>query len=640
MADPEEKSPKASADLGGSKDTPGQLTPIEEEEESTMKGNLPPAVLAIMGRRPRPEKPAPARPPQDSIPDSALPKTAGLSKPEDDESSDSLTATAPRGARPLLPYHIPGSVEIRTVEHDELLDETEVKTVPGSLPEPMPSTARPAAGRPPSQPAVGEEESVTARSPADDEPLTSPGGDAPTMPGREAPTLDRVKDLALGDVASSQPSTIPKTHDETDDEESVTRLSPAAKPPPIEEPVLPQGEDDSTEASAPPVKPFRSSGPAPAAEVFDNDSDGTTRKRAAPELGQLDEESFDSITNQDQSTKIREMAAGIDLAPSAPVEPVPKLNDEPEEEDHATQVMANGPHASLQPPTQPAFPPPGPFKKPRKPTLHGIAPPAELLPTNRPENAPAIAIVGITSSEAPKAQESESGLKIAPPAALTTERANPAVLGNVVTTAPNLAALLSTPSSGPHAVAPADGTPLPPPGALGGGPLSVSSVPTTTRDRAPDGTPLPISAKLGAAGPVPPDGTPLPISGAHASFSSGPHAASVHRLSVEPPPQSYVPSSLGPPSLGMSQQAELGGKVPRWGIIVAAVAAACIAFPILLYVVLNHPADPVVVLPAELVPLSVKREGTVRTKHDRKHGSEPSPPPTSSSAKKPDPKRR
>ena len=636
MADPEEKSPKASADLGGSKDTPGQLVPIEEEEESTMKGNLPPAVLAIVGRRPRPEKPAAARPPQDSIPDSAPPKLAELAKPDDDESSDSLTATAPRVARPLLPFHIPGSVEIRTVEHDELLDETEVKTVPGSLPESPPSTARPAAGRPPSRPSA-EEESITARSPADDEPLTSPGGDAPTMPGREAPTLDRVRDLALGVVPSSEPSAIPKTHDDADDdEESVTRLSPAGKPPALDE-RLPEGEDDSTEATAPPVKPFRSSGPAPAAEVFDNDSDGTTRKRAAPELGQLDEESFDSITNQDQATQIREMAA--DLGAVAPAEPVPKLNDEPEEEEHATQVMANGPPAPQQPPAFPL----GPFKKPRNPTLHGIAPPADLLPTNRPENAPAIAIVGITSSEAPKGQESESGLKIAPPPALTTERANPAVLGNVVTTAPNLAALLSAPSSGAHAVVPPDGTPLPPPGSLGGGPLSVSAVPTTTRDRAPDATSLPLSAKMGAVGPVlAPDGTPLPISGAHAAFSSGPHA-SLHRLSVEPPPHSHVPSSLGPPSLGMSQEGDLGGKVPRWGIIVAAVAAACIAFPILLYVVLNRPADPVVVLPAELVPLSVKREGTVRTKHDRrdpKHGSDPSPPPTSSSAKKPDPKRR
>lgn len=623
-----------SADLGGSKDAAGQLTPIEEEEESTMKGNLPPAVLAIMGRRPRPEKPVapPVRRPHDSIPDSAVLKPAV--KPDDDESSDSLTATAPRVSRPLLPIHIPGSVEIRTVEHDELLDETEVKTVAGNSPGSPPSSTRPAAGRPPSQHPVEDE--PTNRAPADDEPLTSPGGDAPTMPGREAPTLDGGKSFA--------PSTIPKTHDDLDDD-SVTQLSPAAKPPVALDPPPPSGEDDSTEATAPPVKGLPSSGPAPAAQLFNDDSDGTTRKRAPPDLGPAEEEqSFDSITNQDHATKIRDMAAGIDVAPGAPAKPVPKLNDEPEEEENATQVMANS-SGPLLLQTQPAAfpPPPGPYKKPRKPTLHGIAPPAELLPTHRPDNAPAIATVGATSTEPPKAQESESGLKIAPPTMLTTERANPAVLGNVVTTAPNLSALLASPSSGAHAVVPPDGTPLPPPGSFGGAPLSVSAVPTTTRDNRPilaaDGTPLPFAGKMGAIGPViAPDGTPLPISGA---FATGPHAA-IHRPSAEPPPHSYVPASLGPPSLAgmMPHEGDLGAKVPRWGILVGAVAAACIAFPILLYVVLNRPADPIVVLPAELVTTPVKRGDVLRTKHDKaKHGTDPVPT-TSASGKKPDPKRR
>jgi hypothetical protein len=96
---------------------------------------------------------------------------------DDDLIEDSITATAPRISPSNLmdaaqsghgvPLAIPGSVEIRTVDHDDLLDETEIRTRPGysplqipetlrgspapmhGAPETAPSPPRPAAGRPP-----------------------------------------------------------------------------------------------------------------------------------------------------------------------------------------------------------------------------------------------------------------------------------------------------------------------------------------------------------------------------------------------------------------------------------------------------------------------------------------------------------
>ena len=108
---------------------------------------------------------------------------------------DSITATAPRISHSNLmeaaqsghgvPLVIPGSVEIRSVEHDDLLDETEIRTRPGHSPlqipatlrgapapmhpgaaEPPPSQPRPAAGRPPSisPETENDDDGVTAQS--------------------------------------------------------------------------------------------------------------------------------------------------------------------------------------------------------------------------------------------------------------------------------------------------------------------------------------------------------------------------------------------------------------------------------------------------------------------------------------------
>lgn len=106
--------------------------------------------------------------------------TDDIADDDDDDGEhleDSITATAPRISHSNLmeaaqsghgvPIAIPGSVEIRTVEHDDLLDETEVRTRPGHSPLQIPATLRgspapmhgsseppapprPAAGRPPS----------------------------------------------------------------------------------------------------------------------------------------------------------------------------------------------------------------------------------------------------------------------------------------------------------------------------------------------------------------------------------------------------------------------------------------------------------------------------------------------------------
>jgi hypothetical protein len=167
-----------------------------------------------------------------------------LTEDEDDPVEDSITATAPRISHSNLteaaqsghglPISIPGSVEIRTVEHDDdMLDETEVRTRPGhsplhipvklrGSPAPLHSSSqpppppRPAAGRPPTI-APGSEGVVRAAARAAS-PRPAAGmpfqpdvvDDPPTRPGVEG-AIDGADELATrpGVEGADEPPTRP-----------------------------------------------------------------------------------------------------------------------------------------------------------------------------------------------------------------------------------------------------------------------------------------------------------------------------------------------------------------------------------------------------------------------------------------------
>jgi hypothetical protein len=163
-------------------------------------------------------KPSPPKITEGSVSDS-IDLTEELT--EDDEIEDSITTTAPRIDPAILPHDpveragrglplsIPGSVEIRTVEHDELLDETEVRTRPGHVPltgpvtlrgSPAPPAAMPA--RPPApRPAAGRPPSLTPHTEVDDRDDDGVTTEAP------APRVGSVPDLGIEIPASIKSST-------------------------------------------------------------------------------------------------------------------------------------------------------------------------------------------------------------------------------------------------------------------------------------------------------------------------------------------------------------------------------------------------------------------------------------------------
>lgn len=124
-----------------------------------------------------------------SSPVSVAPETEASDLTDDAELEDSITATAPRIDGSNNPMTVPGAVDIRTLDADEMLDETEVRTRPGHMPLAIPATLRaspatqgvlpsprPAAGRPPTialptSPADGydnenDDDGVTTEGPA------------------------------------------------------------------------------------------------------------------------------------------------------------------------------------------------------------------------------------------------------------------------------------------------------------------------------------------------------------------------------------------------------------------------------------------------------------------------------------------
>jgi hypothetical protein len=324
-----------------------------------------------------PSRPPLGRPPAATSARGGAAVVGGVDDLTDDAEpiEDSITAMAPRVNTAAyldptlpgrgLPISIPGSVEIRSVEHDELLDETEVRTRPGLTPLDIPAglrtpgpvhaasqpppPPRPAAGRPASSARVAVAHVSggpgALLSEAIDEPPTRPGvegaDELATRPGveglAEPPTRPGVADPethpGLGASAS--------TDDEDDeDDEGVTTRGPAAPP----------YDGDSVTALAPAVPPSRieaalkaSSGPL----SLDDTAGSTTKKvktSRPPAMSSPADGEVESITTQAPgplTNILRVLAAdsNADLDDGS----VARLAEDDEPLENRTAVMANAP---------------------------------------------------------------------------------------------------------------------------------------------------------------------------------------------------------------------------------------------------------------------------------------------------------
>lgn len=377
-----------------------------------------------------------------------------LTEDDDDPVEDSITATAPRISHSNLmdaaqsghgvPITIPGSVEIRTIEHDELLDETEVRTRPGHSPLHIPLTLRgstaplhassqppppprPAAGRPPSTAAESEDAArLTARAasprpaagmpfqpdvveepatrpgvegadepptrpgvPSSEEPATHPGlEESPTRPGAPDPeTAERLDVKRAIDAAANT-----YANEDDDDDESVTTRGRVAEPYEADESV-------TTQAPAVPHSVIEAAIKAPRGIIYatlDDGTDGTdgttqrVKKREAALSSPADGEA-ESITTQAPgplTNILRVIASGS--SPELGSDPGLPLLEEDEPLENRTAVMANAPLKRI---------------------ISELAS-ASSLPAIRPTGGPMLH--GPLGSAAPRLEpSSESGLRVA-----------------------------------------------------------------------------------------------------------------------------------------------------------------------------------------------------------------------------------
>lgn len=377
-----------------------------------------------------------------------------LTEDDDDPVEDSITATAPRISHSNLmdaaqsghgvPITIPGSVEIRTIEHDELLDETEVRTRPGHSPLHIPLTLRgstaplhassqppppprPAAGRPPStaaereyaarlraraaspRPAAGmpfqpdvveepatrpgvegaDEPPTRPGVPSSEEPATHPGlEESPTRPGAPDPeTAERLDVKRAIDAAANT-----YANEDDDDDESVTTRGRVAEPYEADESV-------TTQAPAVPHSVIEAAIKAPRGIIdatLDDGTDGTdgttqrVKKREAALSSPADGEA-ESITTQAPgplTNILRVIASGS--SPELGSDPGLPLLEEDEPPENRTAVMANAPLKRI---------------------ISELAS-ASSLPAIRPTGGPMLH--GPLGSAAPRLEpSSESGLRVA-----------------------------------------------------------------------------------------------------------------------------------------------------------------------------------------------------------------------------------
>lgn len=237
---------------------------------------------------------------------------------DDDPVEDSITATAPRISHSNLmdaaqsghgvPLSIPGSVEIRTVEHDDMLDETEVRTRPGHSPLQIPLTLRgspaplhassqppppprPAAGRPPtvapaSEGAVRAAARAASPRPAAGMPFQPDVvDDPPTRPGVEG-AIDGADEPATrpGVEGADEPPTRPGVS---------STAEPATSPGLGESPTRPGAPDPETAERLDVKRAIDAAASSYANEDDDDDESVTTRGRVAEPY-----EEDESVTTQ------------------------------------------------------------------------------------------------------------------------------------------------------------------------------------------------------------------------------------------------------------------------------------------------------------------------------------------------------
>jgi hypothetical protein len=492
-----------------------------------------------------------------------------LTEDEDDPVEDSITATAPRISHSNLmdaaqsghgvPITIPGSVEIRTVEHDDdMLDETEVRTRPGHSPLHIPLTLRgspaplhassqppppprPAAGRPPSsaaesegavraaaraaspRPAAGmpfqpdvvedpptrpgvegaDEPATRPGVPSTEEPATRPGlGESPTRPG--APDPETAERLDVRRAIEAAANTYANEDDDDDDDESVTTRGRVAEP-------YEEDESVTTQAPAVPHSVIEAAIKAPKGildATLDDGTGGTTQRvktREAALSSPADGES-ESITTQAPgplTNILRVIASGS--SPELGSDPALPLLEDYEPPENRTAVMVNAPLKRI---------------------IEGLAS-ASSLPAIRPTGGPMLH--GPQGSAAPRLEpSSESGLRVARAAGV--DRAS-------------LGALGIADASARH-----------------------SGIGRTASALASDGS---ISAQMNGD---------LALFPAQAQ-------PSVHDVDL--------------------------GKGPRYGLLVAIVAVISVIVPVTLFVVLHHPGEPLVPgVPAEPASEVQKHDGT------------------------------
>jgi len=508
---------------------------------------------------------------------SAATTTAG-SGPRDAselDEAESVTATAPRIQRPKserLPLVIPGSVQIRTVEHDELLDETEVRTevrtfdvsVPlqlASKEQPGASSTgdasaasrrrrpRPAAGSPavPGIPVLTPEdeddESVTAEAPAPRVATLAAAGPASSASSASSAAGSSA---AKVDGASSAARSVPRLPVLGAVEGEEVRTSPGVEEPPtrpgVEEPPTRPGGDPPT---SPAVGEQRSA-PRPAAgSVYDTDDSVTARNRPveyAPE---------DSVTTQAPAVPASLVAA---VKGDAPL-----LDDIT---DGTTQKVKKGPVVRLPADSE-----------------------AESITTQAP--GPLTNILRVIAAEDGRGSDSEVvvGLEDEPPENRTAVMPNaplkraldeltgsgPAVVAALRPTGPGI-----TLSPVPRAGGAAAAAQLQPASESG---LRVTALEAQGGDRASLGA-------LGIAEPPRPSGVARTASPADAA------KAGVHdlRALVEaglPLTSTGASGAYTPPPATHEEQPD-GGRGPRYGLLVAVVAIISLVVPLTLFFVLNR----------------------------------------------------
>lgn len=526
---------------------------------------------------------------------------------------DSITATAPRIDPALvdlppsargLPITIPGSVEIRTVEHDELLDETEVRTRPGHVsleipvalrgggpvhgPSQPPPPPRPAAGRPPSStPPIplaydaddaDDDEGVTTQAPA---PRI---GSAPDLGAKLASKSLAPETAPQTGAPSTQPMKPPSTQPATDGAPGSRGAAVLAKPlvaDAADEPPTRPGVEEADELATrpgvegadPPTRPGvidPPTSPATRAEppAARGPSAPETSKRGSPGLYTSASEADDeSVTTRAPAVEPYDGDSVTTQAPSFPQELI----------DAATKAAASasviddttaGTTQKVKPPRAPAASSPADSE-------------AESITTQAP--GPLTNILRVIASE------SSPDAGGAAMAMLAADDEPPENRTAVMANAP-LKRIISEISGA---------SPLPPIRPTGGplvhgphGAAAPNLAPTSESGlRVAGSAGADERASLGVLG-VASDGRISGVgraAGVHAADASAGHAS----------------GELGFPSGPHAAQGSLHdvdlGKGPRYGLLVGVVALISVVVPVSLYMVLRQPAESVTPgVPSEL----------------------------------------